>query len=239
MKFNPSTTEGIVYMTRFYAKANSNDLTLQDIVNLSNISLDEIYPDVAYSSRILNFDDPNYGDDPYETYNIVSGTARYPLTTDGNAASILGVRKVAVANSAGVFSIIELAGLDEVDSQGFVNQSNVAGTPLRYFQFDKTLVFDPTFNYSRLAGIRAFYKRALQHFTSSDTEVTPGFDPNFHDLIPMRNAYRWCRREGKRATALDLKADIADMTAAMKTYYKDKNTDARPAGMKANVENSH
>lgn len=224
MVFNGTNT-GIVYMTRFYAKANSNDLTTQDIVNLSNIALDEIYKDVAYASRTLQFDDPVYADDPYESYDIVSGTSRYSMATDGNSASVLGIRKVALKDSAGNLRVLKPISIDSPWALDWVEGRSTAGPADSYLQFGSTLVLPNSPNYSSTGGLKVFYKRMLKYFTSTDTTATPGFALPYHELVPLIAAHRWCLREGKNTTANELAQQIQQKKEDMKEFYRDQSLD--------------
>lgn len=220
MQFNPSATSGILYMTRFYAKANSSDLTTQDVTNLANIALDELYPVASESDQSIQFDDPAYADDPYETFNFTSGTARVSLSTDGNSAAILGIRKVAVYTGS-AWKIIPQGSLDDYGATEFIEGNGENGVPTQYFLFGTDMVLDPTPNYSSTA--RVFYRRAMKYFTSSDTTAAPGFALPFHELVPMIAAHRWCMREGKTTTARELKQQIDEKKAEMMLFYSRQN----------------
>lgn len=220
MQFNNSATSGIVYTTRFYAKANSNDLTNQDITNLANVALDEVYPIASQADRSLQFDDPNYADDPYESFNFSAGVERVSLGVDANSAAVLGVRKVAINTGSG-WKTLPQGSLDDYDSQKFIEGTATNGVPERFFLFGTDIVLSPAPNYT--STIRVFYRRALKYFTSSDTTATPGFALPFHELVPLIAAHRWCLREGKTTTAQQLEKQISQKKEDMLGFYSRQN----------------
>lgn len=222
MVFNGTNT-GIVYMMRQYAKANSSDLSTQDIVNYANLALDEIYVDLPTGNRTLLFDDPNYADDPYEPYTITSGTRRYSMATDGNSASVLGIRRVALANSAGLLNTLTPIGLDDPRALDFIEGRDVAGVATEYIQMGTTIVLPNTPDYTLASALKVFYDRHLKYFTSSDTTATPGFALPYHELIPLIGANRWAIKEGKMTTANAYSNLIEQKKEDMRQFYLDKS----------------
>lgn len=141
--------------------------------------------------KMWKFDDYNYTDFPRGTATLVAGRRDYTLpaaTTGGNAATLLGVIKVAVldTNSTAQERTLQLTNLDEADLNNMY-PSATPGLPFLYKLVSNSIKMwpIPSSTYCTMtSGLVVYFKRTPKPFDTTTTDaVEPGFVSTWHDIL--------------------------------------------------------
>lgn len=141
------------------------------------------------------FDDYNNTDFPRGSATLVSGQRDYTLpaaTTGGNAATLLGVTKIAVldTNSTPQERTLKLTNLPEADLN---NIYAVSGLPEVYRLIGNSVKMwpAPSATYCTLAsGLIVYFQRTPKPFDTTTTDaVEPGFMATHHILLSYFASY--------------------------------------------------
>lgn len=246
LQFNNTTTKnGIIQRIERNCGFNDGDISgnttrLAQFTGDINVALDAAVAKILAASGTWQFDDSNNTDYPIITTNIVSGQRDYSFTTDGSSNLVLGVYRVLLANSNGVFA--EIQPVDQAtpntnnnDTTSFISGANTTGTPNRYDKFSNGIFLDPIPNYNYTGGLKLFVNREASHFVTSDTTKKPGFAGSFHEYLVLKVSYEFAR--GKLKNENSLLRDLVAMERSMEEFYGAEREKDAPSRLRANVEN--
>lgn len=205
---------------------SGNTTRLKEYTSEINLALDEIWATIFSAGGTWQFDDSNHTDYPIITTNLVSGQRDYAFVTDENGNIILDIYKVLVANPDGTYKEIKPVDVQSNDTDtvaGFYNGLGTSGTPDKYDKTANGIFLDAIPNYSITNGIKIYINREGSYFATSDTIKKAGFSGLFHELIPLKVAYKFAPdSELKRiADRMVLKED------AMKKAYGRRERDIK------------
>lgn len=155
-----------------------------------NVAYNRITSLIFQADGRWEWDDNNQTDLPIATTSLVSGQQDYSL----NIGQLFIDRVEVLPNGGKYFYKLfprdvedpmwgsEVTGIDNV----------TVGTPMMYDPIGTSLFLYPIPNYSQVASLKIYFKRAQIDFTQSDLTTgtaTPGFVSLFHDLIAYLVAY--------------------------------------------------
>lgn len=173
----------------------TGDATLKaQFTSALNDAYDEVLPYVFAAEQRWQFDDPSHTTLPIATTNIVSGQRDYTFTSDSASASILQIDKVAIKQDASTSDYTMIYPIDQSDvaSKRLIeDNSDNTGIPTRYDVVGSSILLDPEPNYSSTAGLKIWYSRTPDYFTTSDTTQTPGIPDLFHQLLAYIASHEW------------------------------------------------
>lgn len=166
---------------------------------------------IGGTSRTALADDTNYTNQPFSTFNIVSGQNDYQFLTDADGNSITDITGVAILTESGgteytVLDKLSIGGtpatvgnksgqISSISQEDYElilspNPSNT-GIPTGYIEQNNTIFFDTKPNYSATNGGKLFYKRVPSYFVISDTTKAPGFNPEHHRILSLGASVDW------------------------------------------------
>lgn len=237
LQYNDTTNrKGIIQSLERKLGFNAGDISgstakMLDFTAEINTDLDYIYDLIFQSNTKWQFDDSNHTNYPIITTNIVSGQRDYTFTTDSGGNLILDVFRVVRATPAGVFEDIkvvdqETANNGNSDTSTFVDGQNTGGTPTAYDKTANGIFLDPVPNYNYTNGLKVYINREGSYFTTSDTTKKPGFAGTFHEILPLRTAWRYAT-EKSLPIAKGLGEQYMVMEMALKNYYGNRERDSK------------
>jgi hypothetical protein len=179
---------------------NDGDITGNSVLKTKftgkiNSALDEIFA-IALKTLGWNVDDLNWTHDPFITTNLVSGQRDYHFSTDEDGSLILGIYKVMVANSSGVFYELTPVDIQKNAPNSMIDGQNLTGSPNSYDKTGNGIFLDLIPNYSYTDGIKIFIDREPTYFLVSDTTKLAGVDGLCHDYLYLKPAYEYARDKG-------------------------------------------
>lgn len=189
---NTTDKNGILQLCEFNCGLGDGGITgdatlLRYFTAFVNQSLSEVWSIVFRNSNGWIYDDSNQTDLPQGTQTLTSGTSKYALPSGA-----LTVRRVEVKDSSGMYYELRPKQLESI-KVGVDEYFETDGTPIEYRLVGSTLEMFPGPNYTASAGLKVYFDRGSVAFATSDTTKTPGFSPEFHDIIPTKASIKWMR----------------------------------------------
>jgi len=189
------------------------------------------------------FDDTNLADLPIATADLVNAQESYTLparatTVPGTADldNYLHILKVQILNADGdkyrTIRPIDHRQLNLSPDEVFGTDSSgnpTTGVPQFYDKTGDTLFLYPspaTASVTLTAGLKIYYQREPDLFTTSDTTQSPGIAPLYHPLICYMAAIPYCvAHKPERVSWLE--KQVAILTDDMLMYYGKREKDTR------------
>ena len=188
MQFNDTTNKsGIIQFTESLCKLGdggiTNDTTLfKQITSYINASYAKIASAILRVDKYWKWDDSNYTTFPIATIDLEAGVRDYTLparAVSANPSTLYKINKVQVLDASGVYQDLEVSEPGEKESPN-------SGVPTRYDLIGNSIRLSdiPTASSVTLtAGLRIFFQRSFDEFTTSDTTQEPGFSNAYHHLL--------------------------------------------------------
>jgi hypothetical protein len=203
----------------FLTKTNSTSFPVADIVIAANAAVDHVVALINRCDSRWQWDDTNQSDLPIATTTITSGQADYSLS-----ASHISIDRVEIKDSAGNWTLLRPK--DQHDTTDRALSTTTSGIPTEYDKFGSTIMLSPVPNYTQAASLKIYFTRPPVAFDSGDTSEQPGFNPLFHDLVPLWIAYDHAIANGKKAANL-IFAAIQQKEAEIREFYALRSRDER------------
>jgi len=250
MQYNSHATEqDIVHDTYFEASANSNSYPIADLTRNANTALDTMVSLRLLADPKWDFDSTNATDLPIGTTDILSGQQDYEFDDD-----FLVIKSIEIQDSTGKWTKLEpIDQLTLPEGQALSDFETTAGIPKYYDKIGNSFFLYPIPNYNKRlveegsSGIKVYFQRYVDYFTTTDTTKEPGFLKHLHKYIPLYCAYIYaCAKELPKQNSLAKRLEFyegnkmrgGNDAGAIMTAYSNRELDVRRK-LKANVENSH
>lgn len=187
-----ATGQDIVTLCDDYAKSNSTSYPIARKTRMANAALKIIWSWIFQVFGGWIFDDKNYTSLPEATTTISSGQNQYTLPTA--TSDLFGV---SILNQSGnSYDDLIPVTLEEIQEMGYSEASfmTTSGNPRYYRPIADGFKIYPAANYTILnTGIKAIFSRSMVLFSTTDTNVSPGFDSNFHEAVPVYMALQYAQ----------------------------------------------
>ena len=226
MEFNNiSTKDGIMQDCEFwlfasnYGQITNSATNLLTFTSLVNRALDSVTTAIFESDDRWEFDDTTYTDYPIATTDIVSGQRDYVLSV-----SHLKVTRVEIKDSTGIW--MKLTPIDLVDipvaRDEFMSED---AQPYYYDKLANSVFLYPAPNYNSVGGLRVYYQREPNYFTSSDTTKKAGFVSLAHRLLPLKACYDFAVANNLTDKITVLRGEIDKKELELRKFYGRRNKD--------------
>ncbi len=218
---DPTTSQGIVEETHFFANSTPTTYSINQITRNVNRALDRVAYLIQGADQLWQFDDQNYSDLPIATTDLVADQTDYSIDQ-----TFLKILKVEVADANGKFYSIEPINVDDPNFRN-VSENTTSGYPIRYDKNANSVLLYPAPNYSTTAGIKIYYQRNMQYFETTDTVKEPGFNPQFHRILPLYAALDLCLSKDLPQTKnLEFKIEVLEKD--LLDFYSNRGKDEPP-----------
>jgi len=226
MKFYSSSDKAGIVDDVFFldfgdSSDHSSDYPLADIARNVNRWYDKVVTKILQSDDRLEWDDTNKTDLPIARIDLVNGQQDYGIT----AATFLKIRKVDAYDSSGNPIPLTQINLDDLRGTADADFRSTAGTPEFYRLQGSSIFLYPKPNYAYTQGLRIFYQRNVDYFTSTDTTKTPGFAEPFHRILSLGAAYDYAMITGMQDKIKMFRSEINDLMNDMIEFYSSRNED--------------
>lgn len=216
----------------FLCDSSSTAYTLANKVLNLNVFYEELIGKLISADGTWQWDDTNHTSEPVGTGNLVEGQQRYSFTSE-----YLDITMIEILNKDGtqyqkIFPIdyAQLGDLSPAQYFGTDSSGNPTKGAVTYY--DKigdtiSLYNAPAATSHTLAnGIRVWFKRTADLFTTSDTTQEPGLPSPYHSILAYGTAIPYCMKYKKDRVPL-YQAKIIEMTDALLKFYSRREKDAR------------
>ncbi len=216
------TIKQIVDRITFYTSLDTNIYKSEDRLVAINNAYDKLHSIILESQDEWDFDDSNAIDLPIAKTNLtLDGTYVLPDT-------LYKLNKVEI-NYGGGFVKARPLDLNEtgLSENEVLSRSNVSSP--RYRIFGRTIKLYPTPTASVDNGLRLYYDREVEHFTTTDItngSKKPGLDRLWHDYIAIQASLDGAVKF-KLNNANDLSNILQEMEQRIRKYYGSRVIDRK------------
>lgn len=218
-----STNQGIVQDIYFGISANSTSYPIADVTRAVNLGLDKVSAIILQADNRWQFDDKNNTTLPIATTDLVNNQQDYEFDS-----SFLEVEKVMVADPSGNYYEVRNIDIHDQNVSSYLeNQTANLGQPYRYDVIGNSILLDTRPNYSYTDGLKVYFKRKAEYFTTSDTTKVPGFASQFHKYLSLYGQYEYAVAKSL-PKAEQIKRDILEMEKKISEFYAKRGNDYRP-----------
>jgi hypothetical protein len=224
MQFNPTDkSNSIVADIDFLLFGSSDvlnlDYSLVDRTRNVNIALDETVSELFKADPNFMWDDTTNPDFPIATLALEENRDDYVLPD-----SSLVFNRVRVKDSSGNFTTLTPCLRRELSD----SELDSTGTPSKYFKIDNAVILVPKPNYGAAAGVEIEFQRGANHFASDDTDKTPGFASQFHQVLSVSASLRYALANGMKEKVAMLTGMKEKLLMAIREHYQLRSPDERP-----------
>ena len=213
------TYKSIVHETWSLCDASITTYPLADVIRRINAAYEELVGLIINADGTLEFDDTNFTDLPRGTGTLVEGQQTYSFALD-----YLQITAIEIKNSEGKWYKLKPKDKEEygemspdqfwgVDGSGNPNK----GAPEVFDQLGDTLFLYPAPTSTAVtltAGIRIWFKRKIDIFTTADTTQEPALPSTHHVMLAYMAAIPYCMGNKKdRVSWLEKKVGSSDRTS--------------------------
>lgn len=229
MQFSDTTNKnGLIQECEFWTNLgdggiSGNSTLLKVFTNRINRRYEKALAKLNLGSDRGQVDDTNYDNQPFSTFDILSGQADYQFLTDEDGDSITDITAVMILESASAtqYVTLERITLDDKQAEEFMSHnSENTGVPTGFIERNNTIFFDKLPNYSATAGGKLFFRRVPSYFASTDTTKKPGYNADYHQLLALGASYDWLLvNKGENATLITrVEAELAKQESDFFAY---------------------
>lgn len=224
MKFyDVSTEDSLVHEAWRLCDADIIKYPLKNITARINQGLDRAWGIITGADGRWQFDDTNYTNFPTGTQDLVAGQSDYSFDS-----SVLEIEIVSILGVDGKYR--KLLPIDKGDMALDPSVYQVTSSmPLWYDKQGNSIVLYPPPSATATtltAGLKVYFKRNFQKFTTADTTAEPGFANPYHVLLSYYAALPFCLTYKPERVGM-LQGEIARWEMELRKHYSRRAKDER------------
>lgn len=212
----------ILAEARRLSKTNSTRYTTADATASANRALKRINKIIQKSDARWQYHDSNNSSLSISTTALVANQQDYSL-----ASYHKKIERIEILNENQTWN--KLLPVDQTDlyNQSLTDFLKTAGDPVYYDLVGTSVFLYPKPDYSQNASLKVFFQQGPSLFLTSDTSKEPGFDSDFHDLVPLWMAYDYLWINVSEKAARKLETLISSMEDELAEAYALRNRDEK------------
>lgn len=224
MQFNPDDNSiSIIADIDFLLFGNgdtfNSEYSLDDRTRNVNIAYDEAVAEIFKADPQYKWDDTTNSDFPIATTNLTANLDHYTMPD-----STLVVNRVRIKDENGEFITLDPAERRELTDDDL----NDTGEPEKYFKLGGTIFPVPVPDYSATSGVELEFQRKGNHFETTDTDTSPGFNSQYHQFLSVGAALRYAMANGMSEKVNMLTSLKEQIRKDIINYYEKRSPDQRP-----------
>lgn len=218
------TSLGLVQDARWLVGADANNWPIADVTRRINRWLYRAVLAIGEALDDWEWDDPNRSGFPVATATLVNAQEDYSIPSDA-----VKVLRVEVKDGGGNWKL--LRPIDETQIKIALGEFfKTAGLPKYYRALRRSLVLYPKpdngVSVTLADGLKLYYLREPDEFTTTDTTQEPGFEEQFHQILSLGAASDFASVKGL-PQATTLRADAEAMLGRLRSFYASRHRDYR------------
>lgn len=204
------------------AAITGNTTLFLKITGFVNNTYNKVALAILQADKKWKWDDFNYTDFPRGAATLVSGQQDYTLpaaTTSGNAATLLGVHKIAVLTTDSQERTLRLTNKSEAQLNN--EHLNTTGLPTVYKLLGNSLKMWPSpdsASCTLTSGLIVYFGRTPTQFTTSSTTAQPGFTSAFHELLQLEASAQYLLPTKPKLAATYMALYISKLNELLDAY---------------------
>lgn len=197
----------------------NTDYSLIDRTRNVNNNWDEAVVELYKADSNYEWDDTTNSDFPIATMNLTAGLDHYSMLD-----SALVIHRVRMKDRNGVLRTLDPVSRRELTD----DELRATGTPTAYYKMGGAIFPAPIPDYSATGGVELEFQRGANHFTTSSTTDSPGFDPQFHRFLSVGAALDYAIANSMKDKIAQLRAEKEAIRKRMVEHYQMRSPDAIP-----------
>jgi hypothetical protein len=194
----------------------NSDYSIEDRTRNVNIALDEVVAELFKADPNFMWDDTTNPDFPIATIDLEEGKDHYTIPDE-----TLVIHRMRVKDRNGSWVTLTPVMRRELTDSELAS----SGTPSKYYKIDNALFPIPVPDYGATGGVELEFQRGANHFTTTDTNKKPGFNPQFHQYLSVGAALRYALANGMDNKVSYLQAEKERIEMAIQEHYARRSPD--------------
>lgn len=224
MQFNPtdksnSLIADIDFLLFGDSSTFNSTYSLVDRTRNINIAWDEAVAELYKADPNYKWDDTSNANFPIATLDLVSGQDHYTMLD-----AALVIHRLRIKDSEGNYRTLEPVLRRELDD----DELKATGTPTKYYKVGNAVFPVSIPNYSAGDGVELEFQRGANHFSTTDTDDSPGFNSQYHQFLSISAALRYALANGMTDKITQLRTDKELIRRSMVEHYQMRSPDERP-----------
>lgn len=224
MLFNPTDkTNSIVADIDFWLFGTSSvfndEYSLVDRARNVNRVWDEAITEIYNADANWEWDDSQNSDFPIATTDLTANIDHVTL-----ADSMLVIHRVRVKDRNGTLRTLEPIKRSEATD----SHLSSTGSPDRYYKLGNAVFILPVPDYGATDGVEIEFQRGANYFASTDTDSSPGFNPQFHEFLSIGAAHKYAVANSMVEKANYLSNEKEQVRRRMIEFYQKRSPDEKP-----------
>lgn len=193
--------------------------SLTDRTRSVNAVWDEAIETLYKADPAHKWDDTTNTDLPFATTNLVANQTHYTMLD-----SMLVIHRVRVKDKNGTMITLK----SRLRSELTDDDLNATGSPDKYYKVGGMIFPLPVPTYAFTDGLEVEFQRGANHFATTDTEVSPGFNSQYHKFLSVGAALEYAIANDMTQKVQTLTARKANIQAAMQEHFQLRSPDDKP-----------
>jgi len=234
-----ASTNSIVDEIRSLTDTDTTSYPIADVIRRVNIAYEELIGEIINADGVWQYDDTNHTDLPRGTGTLVEGQQTYSF-----ASEYLQITMIEIKDNNGFWRKIEQIDPSDLKDEspderfGLKSDGNPnTGFPLYYDVLGDTIFLYPAptaTNVTLASGLRVWFKRTVDLFTTADTTQSPGLPSTHHVLLAYMAAQPYnMLYHADRVLLIQKKID--EMRKSLIAHYSVRNRDKRKVATMAPI----
>lgn len=232
MQFNShATNQDIVSGINNLCDSDASSFPIAEKTLYVNAALEELIAEIINADGTWEYDDTNYTNLPRGTGTLVEGQQTYTF-----ASEYLQILMIEVKNSSGNWYKLKPLDKDDLGDSSpdeyfgqLSNGNPQTGLPEYFDQIGDTIFLYPaptSANVTLTSGLRVWFKRTADLFTTTDTTQEPGLPSSHHMLLVYMASIPYCMKYKKERVPLYQKK-VDEMKITLLAHYGQREKAAR------------
>lgn len=165
-----------------------------------NLAFDDYQNMVKRTSGSWQADDTRHTKYPNMTFDLIASQKDYTFTEDEQGNQIQDIYRVECKDSNGNWKVLKY--VNEMNYTDAISQIDTeTGVPDEYYLTANGVFLVTAPNYTQANGIRMFFTRSPNYFTTAHTTEEPGIPNGHHKYLFLKPAYwYWMPKDSARAS---------------------------------------
>lgn len=207
----------------FWTGDSTGEFTDADRLLSINKAVDDIHIMILQAQDGDDFDDKNYTTEfPIKTTTLEANKADYTLPTD-----LVKMKRLTISYDG--TNYYKMTPFDISQAGQAIKSSYFSETSPYYDLHDNSVEVYPTPTADVVKGLKIWISREMALYTTVEVSAgtkSPGFDRQFHYLVPLKASWSWLFYKTKDYAGADrIKQQIDEGEQRLKQHYSDKQRD--------------